>query len=86
MVVGYFDLGRGAKEVLFGSREGFYQFDQRLALSTKTVDNVGLALMAINKGEKAELSLKSSYRCALGAFEGISAQEVQFAAPRSRAR
>ncbi|KIY92361.1 hypothetical protein MNEG_15601 [Monoraphidium neglectum] len=61
MVASYSEIGKNAREVLLGGREGLYQFDQKLALSTKTADGVSLALSAINKGEKADLSLKSSY-------------------------
>ncbi|GBF94248.1 voltage-dependent anion-selective channel [Raphidocelis subcapitata] len=60
-VAAYFDAGKGAREVLYGAREGLYQFDQRVALTTKTADGVSLVLGAINKGDKADLSLKSSY-------------------------
>lgn len=60
-VAGYFEVGKQAREVLFGGREGLYQFDQRVSLSTKTADGVSLALSAINKGEKADLALKSTY-------------------------
>lgn len=60
-VAGYYDVGKGAKDVLLGGREGLYQFDQRLSLTTKTADGISLALGAINKGDKADLSLKSSY-------------------------
>jgi hypothetical protein len=62
MVASYSEIGKNAREVLLGGREGLYQFDQKLALSTKTADGVSLALSAINKGEKADLSLKSSYK------------------------
>lgn len=61
MVQGFYEVGKNAKEVLFGGREGLYQFDQRISLSTKTADGVALAVQGINKGEKADLSLKSTY-------------------------
>lgn len=61
-VAGYADVGKDVREVLFGGREGLYQFDQKLTLNTKTADGVALVLSAINKGEKADLSLKSTYK------------------------
>jgi hypothetical protein len=61
-VAAYGDVGKDARNVLYGAATGLYQFDQRLALSTKTADGVGLVLSAINKGEKADLSLKSTYK------------------------
>lgn len=62
MPQGFYEVGKNAKEVLFGGREGLYQFDQRISLSTKTADGVALAVAGVNKGEKADLSLKSSYK------------------------
>ncbi|KAI8465284.1 MAG: eukaryotic porin/Tom40 [Monoraphidium minutum] len=61
MVLGFYEVGKDAKDVIFGGRTGLYVFDQRVSLSTKTADGVALALQAINKGDKADLSLKSTY-------------------------
>ena len=62
MAAAYADIGKGAKEVLSGSREGVFQFDQKLTASSKTADGVALTLTAINKGgEKVDLALRSAY-------------------------
>lgn len=66
----FYMVGSKGRDVLLGGKDGLYQFDQRLQLSTKTADGVGLVLNAINKGEKGtDLSLKSSYRCVCGVMD-----------------
>jgi hypothetical protein len=61
-VPGFFAVGGDVKNILTGGKDGVYQFDQKFSLATKTSDGVALALNAINKGDKADLSLRSSYR------------------------
>ena len=57
-------VGGDVKKVLFGAPgAGLYTYDQRVSLSTKTADGVGLAINAINTGEKgADLSLRTTYK------------------------
>lgn len=62
VVAGYFEAGKHAREVLYGAKDGLYQFDNKVSLTTKTADGVSLVLGAINKGDKADLSLKSTYK------------------------
>lgn len=70
----FYMVGGKGRDVLLGGREGLYQFDQKLQLSTKTADGVGIIVNAINKGEKGtDLSLKSSYRCVAATGAGVDA-------------
>jgi len=55
------DVGKAAREVLFGTKDGVFQYDQRFALTSKTADGVALTLLAINKGDKTDLSLRTVY-------------------------
>lgn len=57
-------VGGDAKKVLVGAPgAGLFNFDQRVSLSTKTADGVGLVFNAINTGEKgADLSLRATYK------------------------
>lgn len=65
VVAAFAEVGRSAREVLVGTREGVYSFDQKATLTTKTSDGVGLLLGAIRAGDKADLTLKTTYRCTI---------------------
>ena len=56
----YADLGKGAKDILNGGREGVFQFDQKVTLNTRTADGVALTFGA-KRNDKADLSVKTAY-------------------------
>lgn len=58
--VAFADIGKSAKDILNGGREGVFQFDQKVTLATRTADNVSLTFTA-KKGDKADLSVKTAY-------------------------
>eukprot|EP00877_Chromochloris_zofingiensis_P004036 jgi/Chrzof1/13633/Cz08g05060.t1 len=60
-VPAFYDIGKAAKDVLLGSKEGVFQFDQKFSVATKTADGVALTVAAVNKGDKADLSLRTVY-------------------------
>jgi len=60
-VPAFADIGKATKELLVGGRDGAFQFDQKVAISTKTSDGVSLTVSAAKKGDKLQPSLKASY-------------------------
>eukprot|EP00878_Enallax_costatus_P000503 GHUV01000597.1.p1 GENE.GHUV01000597.1~~GHUV01000597.1.p1 ORF type:complete len:276 (+),score=95.68 GHUV01000597.1:153-980(+) len=61
MAIAVADIGKQVREILYGTRDGVFQYDQKFTYSTKTADGVALTLAAIRKDDKADLSLRSVY-------------------------
>ena len=70
MPLAYADLGKGAKEILNGGRDGVFQFDSKVSLATRTADGVALTFSA-KKGEKADLSVKTAYATKLYSVDAV---------------
>lgn len=60
-VPAFADVGKSAREILTGTRDGVFQFDQKVTLTSKTADGVALTLVGVNKGSKTDLSLRTVY-------------------------
>ncbi|WIA22960.1 hypothetical protein OEZ86_009887 [Tetradesmus obliquus] len=61
MAVAISDIGKEVRSILYGAKDGVFQYDQKLSYSTRTADGVQLVLNAIRKDEKADLSLRTVY-------------------------
>lgn len=61
MAIAVADIGKQVREILYGTRDGVFQYDQKFSYATKTADGVALTLAAIRKDDKADLSLRSVY-------------------------
>lgn len=61
MAIAVADIGKSVRDVLYGAKDGVFQYDNKVTISTKTADGVALTLAAIQKGDKADLSLRSVY-------------------------
>ncbi|KAL6774462.1 VDAC1 [Auxenochlorella protothecoides x Auxenochlorella symbiontica] len=55
------ELGRTAKDLLYGSRDGVFQFDRVVSISSTTSDGVDFGLKALSKGDRLDIDLKSVY-------------------------
>jgi len=60
-VPAYADVGKTVKEILSGGRSGVYSLNNKLSASTKTADGVALAFSALSKGDKLDLSVRSTF-------------------------
>jgi hypothetical protein len=60
-VPAYSDVGKTVKEILTGGRSGVYSLNHKLTATTKTADGVALAFNALNKGDKLDLSVRSTF-------------------------
>lgn len=61
MAVAISEIGKEVRNILYGAKDGVFQYDQKFSYSTRTADGVQLVLNAIRKDEKADLSLRTVY-------------------------
>jgi voltage-dependent anion channel protein 2 len=61
MAVAIADIGKAVRDVLYGAKDGVYQYNQKLSLATRTADGIALTLTAVRKDDAADLSLRSVY-------------------------
>eukprot|EP00879_Flechtneria_rotunda_P000674 GHRR01000788.1.p1 GENE.GHRR01000788.1~~GHRR01000788.1.p1 ORF type:complete len:305 (+),score=82.67 GHRR01000788.1:80-994(+) len=61
MAISVADIGKSVRDILYGTKDGVFQYDQKFTYSTKTADGVALTLAAIKKDDKADLSLRTVY-------------------------
>lgn len=56
------DVGKNAKELLYGGRTGIFQFNKIVNLETKTADGVTFLASTIQKDDSVETALKATYK------------------------
>eukprot|EP00775_Hariotina_reticulata_P011516 gene11516-11659_t len=61
MAIAVADIGKSVRDILYGIKDGVFQYDNKVSMSTKTADGVALTLSAVQKGDKADLSLRTVY-------------------------
>jgi len=61
MAIAVADIGKSVRDILYGIKDGVFQYDNKVGMSTKTADGVALTLSAVQKGDKADLSLRTVY-------------------------
>lgn len=61
MAIAVADIGKSVRDILYGAKDGVFQYDQKFSYATKTADGVALTLAAIRKDDKADLSLRTVY-------------------------
>lgn len=61
-VPAFSDIGKTAKELLYGGRQGTFQYNKSLTVSSVTADGVEFSATALNKDDKLDTSLKATYR------------------------
>ncbi|KAH7617731.1 hypothetical protein Ndes2526B_g07596 [Nannochloris sp. 'desiccata'] len=55
------DLGRTAKDVLYGGREGLFQFNNVASITTRTADGMDFAVKGVHRDGKLDTELKGTY-------------------------
>lgn len=61
-VAAFSDIGKAAKELLYGGRQGTFQYNKTLSLSTTTADGVEFSTAAVVKDDKLDNTFKAAYR------------------------
>jgi voltage-dependent anion channel protein 2 len=64
------DIGKSAKEILTGGRDGVFQFDQKVTMATRTADGVALTFTA-KKTDKTDLAVKTAYNTKHYALDAV---------------
>jgi len=60
-VPAFSDLGKEAKDLLYGSKNAAFQYDQKVKVAAKASDGVAFTLNTTKKGEKVASDLKAAY-------------------------
>eukprot|EP01026_Neomeris_dumetosa_P039961 TRINITY_DN32996_c0_g1_i4.p1 TRINITY_DN32996_c0_g1~~TRINITY_DN32996_c0_g1_i4.p1 ORF type:complete len:129 (-),score=5.27 TRINITY_DN32996_c0_g1_i4:20-406(-) len=58
----YSDFGKTTKDVIFGSKTGLFQFDQRVNLAGKSTDGLAYNIFGLNKGDKVSMEAKGTFK------------------------
>lgn len=56
------DIGKSAKDILLGGKDGLFQYNQQVSLSSKTSDGVEFTATSIKKGDKLETGVRAAYK------------------------
>jgi voltage-dependent anion channel protein 2 len=61
-VPAFSDIGKATKELLYGDRDGVFQFEKQAKITTKTADGVEFGLTSKFKEQKVEQEVTASYK------------------------
>jgi voltage-dependent anion channel protein 2 len=61
-VPAFTDIGKSAKEILLGGREGLFQYNQVVTISSRTADGVEFTATGVKRDEKLDTALKAAYK------------------------
>lgn len=61
-VPGFTDIGKATRELLYGGREGTFQYNKIVSVSSTTADGVEFTVNAVNRDDKVETALKAAYK------------------------
>jgi voltage-dependent anion channel protein 2 len=56
------DIGKSAREVLFGGREGVFQYNQQVTISSKTANGIEFTASSLKRDDKLETAIKAGYK------------------------